>query len=1410
MNSKYVTEFDGVPGFWNYLFGLNRKDLVAELIQNDLDQGATRTEITFYKDRLVCLGNGTPVESDGWNRLRVIQGAGDRVPAKQKRIGVKNHGLKTAFTIGDELELSSAKKKIVQTLYANGRDKPAYPGTSRELIEDPDAPKTGCRIVILYRTVAVKPSHGEASDISPIGDEEIRELFKTACDCVPEQFAGIVSPHSVTGYKIVLRHWDLGEAQFVFSCTRPRQGRGRRRFELFRRHCKVNGTTVLREQVACRWVPLKGRLRERVADCFRIEHRFCIEVSWPINDHGRPKTGTGRFRYPIGYPHDSTEAYTGHGAHLNAPFLSDNRRHAPASNDEDNGDLRAHCETLLVDAIARYAVPTWGPVGLKPLIPCPDSEAGRKAVGTILLQLARQRWLPVVTWGRAAKLLAKGKKKKIEDLARRIGSRKNAQDQRYGFVVPTTSDSDSGEIDAGLSLLCPRSECQLDPRTPPEIVRCLVACQNESQDFITFDEMDALVRATGKGNEWFDAITDLGTDYSEPLIANACLDVIESGIAAASRVNNKKDELFNEVLLPNVEGGVTPASELYASAPVPPEIPGLELPSVLHPDLVGHRIFRRNKWHRPKYTMGKFLVNGGLQSASEYTRMAFWKWLRQNRHQVGPRDRPKLAALAIWPDVNGDLCLISDFCEPKSRSVRKVLGTSVRRPHRDVIASKLASVGGSARTSIRQAPTQAEVTNWFEKQTAGFARNQFLDATQGQEFDRFEKDLLVLLQDRRILGYLRKAGVALLAVARNGTVQLRQELVVSGPSIDRANLASRFLLKDSRRSPSLDKVSPAMREPTAAMVLEALSQHPENTSALQARLKLILHVTSSDDPDRNRLADMRIIPVDGSLRSPSELAFTSKYWGRWKTQIPLTHLSQEDRSRYLNAGVTSAMPNQETSQEFFKWLAAQDEDVLCEHVPYVLRHFTYKAGPTQWAKDFTNLLCIPVRNRNEIRLVSLRRAVHGLVYLDDAGEMGEDIIQRDGHMFLTIHQVEGVREPITEQLAELGVRSLRANLKEPVHVSGSGNIESAGDAIVEKVKRFQSNAFQQTFYKRLNELDIEKDSVRNHWFDRVRQINRISIADRVEAHYQFHRKSYSIETEAGFDPEQKTLWVKRGNRNAGERELYWAIAAQLVFKPTAPRIFLRSLEDVLEIEISDRSFGRTTKEGIDSSGQENDPEDFDRDEGEDSDGHGDGVVGHSPFVPNPEHNVPNPGPIPIGPAVLARSGGRRSRMSAQAVSVRESKRSTKLEEEQVEDLKLNQYASHCQFCLCERPPHELAPAGSYVEAAEVRRQIVEAHHVDLKSAYGTRHAGNIILLCKFHHGNLGRRLTRRMITEALRDHSYEHVITFKPGLGLNGHSGRRIEGQQITLRLSDTDDAVSLFFTKDHADYWLLNWQEPD
>src|SRR5260370_13465156 len=116
----YVTQFDVEPQFWQYLNGLAHRDLVVELVQNELDASATHTCIACERDRVVCQGNGDPVDDAGWRRLSFVLGAGKEAPRKRNRIGVKNHGLKTCFTIGDEITIRSCGRQIKQTLYSDG------------------------------------------------------------------------------------------------------------------------------------------------------------------------------------------------------------------------------------------------------------------------------------------------------------------------------------------------------------------------------------------------------------------------------------------------------------------------------------------------------------------------------------------------------------------------------------------------------------------------------------------------------------------------------------------------------------------------------------------------------------------------------------------------------------------------------------------------------------------------------------------------------------------------------------------------------------------------------------------------------------------------------------------------------------------------------------------------------------------------------------------------------------------------------------------------------------------------------------------------------------------------------------------------------------------------------------------
>ena len=326
--------------------------------------------------------------------------------------------------------------------------------------------------------------------------------------------------------------------------------------------------------------------------------------------------------------------------------------------------------------------------------------------------------------------------------------------------------------------------------------------------------------------------------------------------------------------------------------------------------------------------------------------------------------------------------------------------------------------------------------------------------------------------------------------------------------------------------------------------------------------------------------------------------------------------------------------------------------------------------------------------------------------------------------------------------------------------------------------------------------------MRRDWHDRVSRIRSVRFADTVRARYRLRRKPYSVLVRAGFDPESGTFWMSRGQETENAlSSLCEAIAAQLVFGPRARPVELLALERALRLEIDDPSYGPRTRATSPSKDGKAFVEDVALDadlEGDNEDLEpGEARAGHSPFRPDALRNVPKPGPIPSSLSVEADHRPRRTGRQGANERKEDNRSSPKLETVHVENLKENQYASHCQMCLCRRSPEVLAPADSYIEWEEVRRRVVEAHHVDLKSAGGARHAGNLILLCKFHHENYGRRLTRAAVTSALRKENEGKTIRFGGNC-----EGSDVEGQVTKIVIPDTGEVVELFFTNDHALYW--------
>lgn len=107
-----------------------------------------------------------------------------------------------------------------------------------------------------------------------------------------------------------------------------------------------------------------------------------------------------------------------------------------------------------------------------------------------------------------------------------------------------------------LALLAPRGERQLDPRVHPDVIKLLADTETEGfgEVFVTFDQNDALCRAQGEGNDYFDACPDPAREFAQPLLARAYLDVIAAAMDHGKCDTETEEALRETLQLPDTSG----------------------------------------------------------------------------------------------------------------------------------------------------------------------------------------------------------------------------------------------------------------------------------------------------------------------------------------------------------------------------------------------------------------------------------------------------------------------------------------------------------------------------------------------------------------------------------------------------------------------------------------------------------------------------------------------------------------------------------------------------------------------------------------------------------------------------------------------------------------------------------------
>jgi len=1373
--SNYIARYDAEPEFWQFLNGLTHEDLISELVQNELDAESARTCIRFEADRLVCEGNGQSIDAEGWTRLSFIRGAGKDAPRKRFRIGVKNHGLKTCFTVGDEIVIRSDGKLFKQTLYRNGSENDPAPATFQEPVVDPDAPMLGCSIEVPYRTRPLVTKHGEPFEFAVPEPETIEEIFRRACTEIPKRFIGVIRPGVRESYEIELRHHRLGFVTFLFRCTAARRVRGR---QIFSRSCVIHGDSAvasasLRETACVFAIPLPPSSTHEIPLFYKDRIGFLAEVAWRADARGIPSAVSGDLRYPISYAGTGAEARSGLGVHYSGPFISDPERHG-ISAASFNPLIITVCDAALIAVLRDHLIPKYGARALTLLVDPLRADA------------ARLRGLTTALLAGGAVPLARRQRGRLQ-----FGPR-----AREGVIKPVVVPVylwDSGKIVQNLVDLCPPDLDRIDSRTPIEIVELLA-----NEDFpgwqtthVTFDEHDALKRMQPTQNgayyPWPDE-TAWRKELGNPRVANTCLDVLFSICEKTPPSNEEVIALREAVHLPDTRGTVRPISELFMGNELPTTLGALGVPPLLHASLVEHRLFKRRDWKLRVYSFGAFLDTVDVSQHSEATRRELWTWLRKNWKRVRKKSAGRLATLPVWPTRDGETRTLKELCLPRNPKITKVLSTALCLPAPEVEGFRALRRKGKGALVLRGAPSPAELHAYYYGRLDSFPRDRQLAIEEANSFRQFESELTTLASDRQIAAWLSRQTA--LRLNRDRYVKPIIELHRETPQIANLALLDGDLLDSSSRS--LDTIFPARAEASTAAIVRVLEHDAVRRRALIPRLKALAAALRRDDRADKPVALIACIPHEDGFLPPSRLALKSNrgdYWGEWKVSMSGKGLSADEQAIYRQAGVTSVEPDGETSLAFFQWLNEQSTPVVAAHLEAIIRHFAHPRGVRQWWESHPDLPCLPVRVGQELRLVSRRRAVrkNSPIYLPDFDDLVQTIRDQPGNerVVLAIDSHPNVAEPITQFLRDSGLRSLRHTAATPFSVLGD-EPQAASD-LFETVKHLLSGKMQ-NLRKRLAALDFTT-SLRAHWRSRLEQIRTIMTATRVHASFLLGGRIYRVASNSGFDEKSGVIWLKRTAEREIEDALFEALT-QRVFDENAPKYAACVLQKAIRQEFreSEPFFPNISQ---DHSSAEPNPEDPEP---------GESSQTHRPAEADLTKNLPHPGPIPQSPTAAQQQGFRVAASRARPAGTPK-RNSVELEDLHRVNLKQNQYAWHCQVCLAAKTPRELAPEGSYVALAENRQKLIEAHHADQVYADGARHAGNLIVLCHHHHHQLGNALSRDQLTRALAAGAKTKKVTFFSGDA--ARSKQTVEGQIVSVRPASTGRTVKFFFTTAHSEHWL-------
>jgi len=1349
-----VVQIDVAAVLGGFLKELAPIDVVVELIQNELDAGSTSTRIELGPDALVCTGKGSRIDPKGWKRLVYVLGAGGEVEAKEDGIGAKNHGIRSGFLLGDDIVVQCDRHRVELTLRGDMRNRDRFSPAAWPKERDDAAPAKGTRVSVGYRRIE-RPVPGH-NPLVPPTPSSLDELFAEAVRTCPNRFLFASAPARSWDYELVLERGQrrvtfryqarpFGRGLFLRTCTRIDGARSRRVVE--RRLCSTFNHDLAAGDTA------------KVPRLYRRKDGLVGEIGWPCDSKGRPVPGTGELRYPIAFPVGDIRSSSGFD--ISAPFVAGRARHS-LGEDARNGRLLERARETIVDVVRRELAPRFGPESLRLLenaaYPTPTE------VQNLVRRLHASGGLPIAP--------ADERRRHQPSYAL------STPNQTLLLAVPSYS---GGKADRNLAALARDAGEVLHPGCPDVVGRSLL--QSGAAFGRPFDEMDAArlvfdaqAPATGQGEEtWL----------------RRCLGAVK--LLELARMHETLDAealraLKGKGRLPSSDGTAAPWMTIKRAKHTPPPVPGVPAPQLLHPALLAASTFRDGPGSVDRFRIDRYLSHLDFGPTSSSTRASFFAWLLRSHTSLHQKTLGVIGRYPIWPGADGQFRPLEDYCWPRAPYLREILAQVGSVPADSVISFPALGASSTSLLRLRRTPRMEELRAWH---ASAMAEVETLRAGDAEEARRVIAEVEARLDRLRTDKFQpREVGPGHMSVSRSGTIRPMTELHVESAAVSACDLRAVDLALP--RNKALYLALEARSHPSPAALVGALREKPD-----EERLLPRLAAYRSTGRPLSDLSGDAIVPVAGELLRPDQLAFPSStdFWGEWKRRLPSVERSPDAVRLLEEAGTIRASLREEQSRAFFTWLAAQPTARQQQHLPQIVRHWNDgRAGPQRWAGTAANLPLIPARDGNRrFWLLPLSEATRSKpsVYLADFPEMQEQVLADNPKLKLAISEHRDVDGSSLDALRACGVRSLRLEAGRPRRLTIEGESRDSAELEAELAK-LRSRPTLMLLPKLLPQYEIRGEPLVRSWRRLIKEIKGVRVAEGLLAVHGLFRREYPAPVLSGFD--EKTAQVCVSDRSNGVLSFYEAVA-RLVFEAGSPVSYAFGLyRAVNDPSQADMFAALDLKEET----EENEtPASRSADEAPKAGPH-DPHKGHGlpsdakPFAPNPK-------PLdPLDSLTFPNPGAKRKKARRSAST--DGQRHSLEEDAQIQKLKNDHYAVHCQACIGSRDIGEAVPPETYVFSPHFRRSLIQAHHVEhLQNKPGGQGAQNLLILCRYHHAQLGDQLTRAMVIAGLRAAS--PLVRRFP----SGNTGQSVErhGLRAAIALPQAPHEVILYFTKEHAQAWL-------